>query len=285
MRLTLCAFSDKASTNRLSNNARFDADGSSPFATGDANEAPTLARLSLDMSPQPDDTTCGPTCLHAVYRYFGDELPLDEVIKHVVPLPGGGTLAVTLANHALRRGYSATIHTYNLQLFDPTWFDEPKLLSQRLKEQRACKSGERFGIATDAYLEFLELGGKVALGDHTSTLIRRYLKKQIPILTGLSATHLYRCAREYEDEYDSVRGEPQGHFVVLSGYNSHKRRVMVADPLGHNPTFRGHYYAVDVESLVSAIMLGILTYDANLLVIRPPDHKSDERKKPDTPPA
>lgn len=258
---------------------------SSPFAAGDVNEVPTLARLSLDMSPQPDDTTCGPTCLHAVYRYFGDELPLEDVVKQIEPLPRGGSLAVTLANHALRRGYSATIHTYNLQLFDPTWFDEPKQLAQRLQEQRRYKSEERLLIATDAYMEFLQLGGKLALGDHTSTLIRRYLKKQVPILTGLSATHLYRCARELDDEYDSVRGEPQGHFVVLSGYNSHKRRVMVADPLGHNPAFEGHYYAVDVESLVSAIMLGILTYDANLLVIRPPAHALDEPKKRDKSPS
>ncbi len=31
---------------------------------------PTL-RLLLTMLPQPDETTCGPTCLHAIYRYWG----------------------------------------------------------------------------------------------------------------------------------------------------------------------------------------------------------------------
>jgi ABC-type bacteriocin/lantibiotic exporter with double-glycine peptidase domain len=36
--------------------------------------------LRLDILPQPDDTTCGPTCLHAVYRYWGDEIPLAQVI-------------------------------------------------------------------------------------------------------------------------------------------------------------------------------------------------------------
>ena len=29
-------------------------------------------KLFLDIRPQPDQTTCGPTCLHAVYRYFND---------------------------------------------------------------------------------------------------------------------------------------------------------------------------------------------------------------------
>ena len=35
------------------------------------------------------------------------------------------TLAVLLGCHALRRGYEATIYTFNLQVFDPTWFEEP----------------------------------------------------------------------------------------------------------------------------------------------------------------
>jgi hypothetical protein len=38
-------------------------------------------QLELEMLPQPDDTTCGPTCLHAVYRYRGHEIPLDQVIR------------------------------------------------------------------------------------------------------------------------------------------------------------------------------------------------------------
>ena len=31
----------------------------------------------FEIQRQPDDVSCGPTCLHAVYRYFGDELPPD----------------------------------------------------------------------------------------------------------------------------------------------------------------------------------------------------------------
>ena len=79
---------------------------------------------SLDFSihPQPTDSTCGPTCLHAVYRYWQDPISLDQTIADIGELSMGGTLAVQLACHALRRGYDATIHSYNLQLFDPSWF-------------------------------------------------------------------------------------------------------------------------------------------------------------------
>lgn len=229
----------------------------------------TGAQLQLEVLPQPNDTTCGPTCLHAVYRYFSDDVPLQTVIDEVPPLPGGGTLAVWLANHALRRNYDATIFTYNLQLFDPTWFTTPDSLADHLRAQLAAKHDPRLALATQPYLQFLELGGRVFMGNKTSALIRRFLKRGIPILTGLSATYLYRCAREYGDEYDAIKGDPQGHFVVLSGYDRRTREVTVSDPLQDNPGFGQQQYTVNVEQLVSAILLGIVTYDANLLIIQP----------------
>ena len=121
------------------------------------------AQLKLEILPQPDDTSCGPTCLHAVYSYWGDKLSLDSVADEIEPLPGGGTLAVSLACHALRRGYRAEIYTYNLQLFDPTWFDGAVDLAERLRSQRKHKRTQRLKISTDAYLEYLQLGGTVRL--------------------------------------------------------------------------------------------------------------------------
>jgi hypothetical protein len=44
---------------------------------------------------------------------------------------------------------------------------------------------------------------------------------------------------------------------------------MIADPLQDNPLHGNQYYSVDIDRLVGAILLGILTYDANLLVISP----------------
>src|SRR5690606_6247143 len=71
---------------------------------------------------QPDETTCGPTCLQSVYGYYGDHVELGQVIDEAGTLREGGTLAVFLGCHALQRGYEATIFSFNLQVFDPTWF-------------------------------------------------------------------------------------------------------------------------------------------------------------------
>ncbi|HEX4148600.1 MAG TPA: hypothetical protein VHY20_06420, partial [Pirellulales bacterium] len=78
--------------------------------------------------------------------------------------------------------------------------------------------------------------------------------------------------REYGpgQEFDDVRGMPSGHFVVLCGYDNNARQVLVADPLGSNPVSASNPYAVSIDRVICAILLGIVTYDANLLIIEPP---------------
>lgn len=228
--------------------------------------------LDFKIREQPTDTTCGPVCLHAVYDYFNDDVPLEQVIREVSYLKEGGTLAVFLACHALRRGYAATIYTYDLNIFDPTWFTGKSVnLPQKLKDQMTAKHLPKLHKATGGYLEFLNLGGELRFQDLTTSLIRKYVKRSVPILTGLSSTYLYRSQREYgyEGDFDDIRGEPSGHFVVLCGYNREERTVMVADPFLPNPYSESHHYMINIERVLCSILLGILTYDANLLIIKP----------------
>jgi len=91
------------------------------------------------------------------------------------------------------------------------------------------------------------------------------------LITGLSATYLYRDVRDIPEtnQEDDIRGEPVGHFVVLTGYSKHPREVMVADPLQTNPLVGSRYYAVSAHRLIGAILLGAVTYDANVVVIEP----------------
>jgi hypothetical protein len=238
--------------------------------------SPGSYAFDLEILTQPDDATCGPTCLHAVYRYFKDSVQLDDVIAEVPRLAGGGTLAVNLANHALRRGYRALIVTYNLTVFDPSWFtgDRPDL-AERLRAQAAAKHGDaKLASATESYLEFLRLGGELTMEDLSPGLLRRWLEQRKPILTGLSASFLYRSARELGDSVlveDDVRGTPTGHFVVLCGWDAEERKVRVADPYQDELRFTEHIYWLPVERVINSILLGVLTYDANLLLLDPPE--------------
>jgi len=228
-------------------------------------------RLQLEMLPQPDDMSCGATCLHAIYRFHGERTDLDDVVSDVEHLDEGGTLGVFLGTHALKRGYKVTLYSYNLQVFDPTWKNLSSAeLSDRLARQMAVKHQRKLKIASQAYIEFMRLGGEVRFTELSPKLIRRHLTGNVPVIVGLSSTYLYQSAREYgpASDYDDIRGVPGGHFVVLCGYDMDSRDVLVADPWQPNPT-RARYYPVGINRLICSILLGVLTYDANLLVISP----------------
>lgn len=233
--------------------------------------------IPLTIKAQPDDETCGPTALHAIYRYYDDPISLEQVIDEVERVTSGGTIAAYLGYHALLAGYDVIIYVYNLEFIDPSWFYPHALttdkLIQKLKQQLDYKNSERVIEATLAYIQFLEHGGTILFQDLTKSLLKRYFKQGIPILAGLSATYLYQSQRElaigHSLVYDDLKGSPSGHFVVLSGYNERNTRVIVADPHRENQITGDHYYQVNSNRMINAIMLGVLTYDANLTIITP----------------
>jgi hypothetical protein len=233
--------------------------------------------LPVTTLPQPDETTCGPTCLHAIYRFFGDREPLQAVIARTWQLEHGGTYAVFLGCDALRKGYRARIYTYNITVFDPTWFTWPRVdIAARLVRQRELKRDARVRNPTEGYLEFLRLGGALRLASLSPRLLRGILRCRLPILTGLSATYLYRSTRERVEDGapDDVRGHPAGHFVVIAGFDEARRRVLVVDPYQPNPYGPSHEYWIGVDRVLASVLLGIVTHDANLLVVYPQPSKA-----------
>ena len=234
---------------------------------------PKRHHLELTMLPQPDDTTCGPTCLHAVYQFWGEDVGLPEVIHSVPKLETGGTLGVLLGSDALKRGYNVTLYPYNLQVFDPTWFGPKRVdLVAKLEAQAKAKTSVKLRLACQAYIDFLQAGGQVKFAVLSGSLIRKHLNRNVPILTGLSSTYLYQSVREYgpNDDDDDIRGSPAGHFVVLNGYDRKLRHVNVYDPLQSNPHSPTRRYSIDIDRVMNSILLGVLTYDANLLIIEKP---------------
>ena len=235
--------------------------------------------LNIKIHSQPDDESCGPTCLHAIYRYYGLQMSLKDMIKTIERSASGGTLAPLLGKHALQNGFNARIYINNLDVFDPMWFRlgeaKNEELIARLTSQLKYKDDKGLVQESIAYMQYLQLGGKVCFRPLNPNLFKWYFKQNIPILTGLSATYLYNSPREiFTDEgrsvYDDIAGTPCGHFVILCGYDEHKKYVVIADPHRENPLTHDNYYKVHIARLINAIMLGVLTYDGNLLIIQPP---------------
>ena len=238
----------------------------SPYGRRRSDREPIV--LDVRRFAQPDDVSCGPTCLAQVYRYYGHHKPLDEVIHETARNPDGGTLAVYLGISALLNGFNARIYSYNLRVFDPTWRHlNQRAIVRKLEQRLRQVESERLGRAIEAYIEFLDRGGRVIFHEFSKTLLVRILDSGRPILCGLSATYLYRRKRELGERDDDVGGMPVGHFVVICGYYPRTDRFIVRDPSSHIPFSRSGKYTVDAERLLTAILLGDVTYDADLLVL------------------
>ena len=233
-------------------------------------------RLPVQRFLQPDDSTCGPTCLRKIYDFYGLQIDWDQVLEELDRNEDGGTLGAFLGIHALARGFSARIYSYNLRIFDPTWASlAPGELAAKLGARLEHLRHPKAVRATRAYLRFLERGGEICFEDLEPALLKRILDRDHPVLSGLSATYLYRMPRErWEPETgslhdDDVAGESVGHFVVLCGYEQWGRSFLLLDPHPHAPDADQGPFPVEAQRLVNSVLLGDLTYDAVLLEIWP----------------
>lgn len=242
-------------------------------ATADGASA---RELTVQRFLQPDDVTCGPTCLRQVYDFYGFRIDMDEVVDALERNEDGGTLAVYLAMAALRRGFMSRLYSYDLQIFDPTWAKLPaEELIEKVRARLAyLRDPKRRGAAV-AYVRYLQMGGEIAFAELNPALLKGIIDRGHPVLAGLSATYLYGFERERWDEatgrlvIDDIAGDPIGHFVVISGYDDYGRMLTVLDPSEHVPASADGRVTVAADRLINAIMLGDATYDAVLLELWP----------------
>jgi hypothetical protein len=237
--------------------------------------------IPVEMLPQPTESTCGPTCLHAIYRHWNLNLPLDQLIQEIPEHEDGGTLSVNLGLHALKRGFEAITYSYNLRVFDPTWWNlEPAELIDKLERRIPHLNNDKLVETHQLYIHYVQRGGRIKLRDLNPAFLHRLLLKGVPVLTGLSATYLYQTPRELPDTTDDdVAGYPAGHFVVVNGFDPDSMEVTITDPYADNPFNPKGLYRVDVHRFINSVMLGIVTYDANLLIVRPKADPIEEALK------
>lgn len=242
-------------------------------------DAARSRELAVPRFAQPDDVTCGPTCLLSVLRYYGDETSFERLAELTPTNPDGGTLAVFLGQVALALGYRARLYSYNYRVVDPTWRElAPSEVRARLLRRAAASPKAKVQGACRAYAEFLAAGGELAFADLSPELLVDALERGHPVLCGLSATYLYEQPRERPDDNvsDDVGGDPVGHFLVICGYDEGGARFSVRDPFSHVPETGDGRYAVEARRLLNAILLGIVSYDAVLLEVWPADEGSPE---------
>jgi hypothetical protein len=226
-------------------------------------------RLEVPRQIQPDEVTCGPSCLSSVLRFHGIDADLSAVMPLVTRNQDGGTLAPWLGQAALGFGIGVRARPLAVQVFDPTWRGlDAASLRDRLALRTAALREGRLRRVHQAWLDYLDAGGQVNLGGELrSGEIIAALDRGNPLIAGLSVTWLYQVARERpaDNVPDDIAGMPVGHFVVITGYAGGGDTFFVSDPWPH-PPFEGEpHYPVSRRQLTQAILLGDATHDAVIL--------------------
>lgn len=239
--------------------------------------APSV-RLAVPRQIQPDEVTCGPSCLSAVLRFHGIDVDLDAALGATERNADGGTLAPHLGRAALSFGVGVRARPMAVQVFDPTWRElPPDAMIDRLRRRTATLGDPRLVRVHQAWIAFLEAGGVVDLaGELRSAELIAALDRGNPLIAGLSVTWLYQGARERPSDNvpDDIAGSPVGHFVVITGYAGSGDTFWVVDPWPHPPFPGDEHYPVSRRRLTQAILLGDATHDAVVLEILPPGDRA-----------
>lgn len=215
--------------------------------------------------------TCGSSALQQVLAYYGVKKSLNEVLKNVKTYKYG-SWGCDVLSYALKLGFEAEIITRDLNIFDPTWFklDRNKLIKKLKSRIKYAKKNDKHGIT--GYTRFLELGGRIRFGIITENMIKDYLKKKIPVIACICSTALWKCKRIYSKKIgegyrsipSDVKGKPEGHFLVISGYT--KDKFIVTDPHYKIPNSKTGIYTVPTKDLIAFILMWEY---GNVCVIKP----------------
>jgi len=220
---------------------------------------------------------CVQSSASQILSYYGIKKSIEE-IKKEVPVyissngnPLGSSMG-HIATYFIQLGFSTTIHTVDIELFDLSWKNlDSKVLVQKLKERRKYFKHARYedaalDLVVDGYVQFLENGGKLIFPIVDELYFYEQLKSG-PVYAVVSyeffnqiAKHAFVSNKKLIQ--DAVVGSPSTHAVVISGYKDGKFEII--DP---DYTFGGKRF-ITSSLLVGAFYLAETDFDPLLITLK-----------------
>ena len=212
--------------------------------------------LSVPQFNQTKPYSCIPACLQAVFRYYGESITQEEIME-ISENPELGIALVEAGIFSLEHNYKPLIVTNNIDIFDPTWcrLDSSKLKLNLKKRAEFVDDLSRFMI--DKYIHFLNLGGEINFETISPILIKKYLSTSTPIIIELASTFLYKLAKSSHPGGfdDAVRGQIEGHGVVVAGFNKQDEFLIIDSNSKKGPSKTGVYWVNSAELIMSFAFL------------------------------
>ena len=220
---------------------------------------------------------CLPASATQLMNFFGIDTTFDEVKKGVplyVTSAGKpvGTSVGHMGSYLLRKGFSVTFHTVDIELFDPSWSGMSsedmigKLKDRRKYLKHARYNDEILDVIVDGYVKFLEEGGNIYFSIIDEKFLLEKLKEG-PFILQVSYNFLNNCPKYFYNfeknqyEQDPIQGHPTTHAVVVSGYKSGKFVIV-------DPDFEfGGVREIDSGRLIGAFYLAETDFDPILITL------------------
>lgn len=235
-----------------------------------------MTHILHDIKPmlQPTNVSCGQTAVAMLLGHYGVYKTPKEVIEWVkyVDADGNeiGSVTPQLAIKIMELGFRAELYTFDFLLINHDWKNlDGKELIQKLKSVRSTRkvnspiSGyeeEYF----DAYIGFVEKGGRLHIRDYPTTELLLGLLRDGPIVVNIVQDVLtgkgWRGKSGLRQDVPDDNGQVVTHSVVVYGFDDGK--FLIADP------WNGEL-AVDSEALLAAISIAQIESDNMLFQIKP----------------
>ncbi|MBD3362355.1 hypothetical protein GF362_01395 [Candidatus Dojkabacteria bacterium] len=215
-----------------------------------------------------DSSACGPSCLQAIYKYYGKDLKLKMILEDLHIDKDTSTYVSQLARHLNTNHLSTTLISSNPFVVSPDWKAKPKkVVIKELKEWilHHFNKGkvENIWIKEALYLLFyLQEGGNLKISNITTDLIDKYLEDQNLILCCLAENWIWGKRKISKVvEYDNIKGHVNGHFVIV--YDKNKGDYQISDPYPTSIENKEGLYAINKEELLTAT----LTWSHEILIV------------------
>jgi hypothetical protein len=164
---------------------------------------------------------CGPTSLQQILRYYGIDNGMEEILRSV-KMFSFGTPTVYLAMGAKKMGLDVKIVTLDVDYVDPSWKGiTGDVIAGKLRERlKLVNLDENIRLRTEGLAEALESGVELEIEAPSKEILINNIKKGVPPIITVSYNILHgRMRKTSAGNRDDVKGFPDGHFVVVNGYD------------------------------------------------------------------
>lgn len=213
-----------------------------------------------------DSYTCGPCCLAMVYSLRGKQITLQDILKDFNhPEKGKPTYVSQLANHLMQNDIQTNVVISASKLLSPAWKHvSKKKLIENLEKWLKTHADTSWGRDAAHLLIYLKNGGTVMQDSYSAQTIRDMLDAGSLVILCVDEDWLWGHRTKLVGEkrvIDEINGKVEGHFVLVTGYEAKRFRVL--DPFPTHIEDRHGEYDVDDNQLVNAS----LTWDPEVIEI------------------